>query len=114
MTRTSRSSKPTAALFGTQANTVFDSASAGVMTLSRFLVIHIFLGGIRLARRNDFGELTKPFFWNGEGVLKLKPRISNPDQQRGSIMWAIIINMIYRQSCEKYLADLVRHRHSWI
>jgi hypothetical protein len=29
-------------------------------------------------------------------------------------MWAIIINMIYRQSCEKYLADLVRHRHSWI
>jgi hypothetical protein len=29
-------------------------------------------------------------------------------------MWAIIINLIYGQACEKYLADLVRHRHSWI
>jgi hypothetical protein len=29
-------------------------------------------------------------------------------------MWAIIINLIYGQACEKYLAELARHRHSWI
>jgi hypothetical protein len=29
-------------------------------------------------------------------------------------MWAFIINLIYDQSCEKYLADLARHHHRWI
>jgi hypothetical protein len=29
-------------------------------------------------------------------------------------MWSLIINLVYEQSCEKYLADLARHRHGWI
>jgi hypothetical protein len=29
-------------------------------------------------------------------------------------MWSLIINLVYARSCEKYLADLARHRHSWI
>jgi hypothetical protein len=64
---------------------------------------------------------TKPFrrtgetvFWDTESVLKPTSLIKDPDQQRGSIMWAFIINLVYGQSCEKYLADLGRHRHSWI
>jgi hypothetical protein len=65
--------------------------------------------------------LTKPFWRAGEtnfpGCRK-RPETDiayqGPDQQRSSIMWAIIINLIYGQACEKYLADLVRHRHSWI
>jgi hypothetical protein len=40
--------------------------------------------------------------------------MKEPDQQRGSIMWAFIINLVYGQSCAKYLADLGRHRHCWI
>jgi hypothetical protein len=37
----------------------------------------------------------------------------DPDQQWGSIMWSLIINLVYARSCEKYLANLVRHRHAW-
>jgi hypothetical protein len=66
-------------------------------------------------------NLTKPFwradetvFWDSEGVLKPTWPINDPDQQWGSIMWAFIINLVYGPSCEKYLADLARHRHSWI
>jgi hypothetical protein len=29
-------------------------------------------------------------------------------------MWAFIIGLIYDQSCQKYLADVVRHQHRWI
>jgi hypothetical protein len=66
-------------------------------------------------------SLTKPFrrtgetvFWDHEGVLKPTSPIKDPDQQRGSIMWAFIINLVYGQSCAKYVADLGRHRHCWI
>ncbi len=66
-------------------------------------------------------DMAKPFwrageivFWDSEGVLKPKPPIKDLDQQWGSIMWAFIIDLVYGPSCEKYLADLARHRHSWI
>jgi hypothetical protein len=29
-------------------------------------------------------------------------------------MWAFIINLIYDQSCRKYLADVTRHQHRWM
>jgi hypothetical protein len=29
-------------------------------------------------------------------------------------MWAFIINLIYHQSCQKYLADVARHQHRWL
>jgi hypothetical protein len=35
-------------------------------------------------------------------------------KQRGSVMWTFIINLIYDQSCGKYLADVTRHQHRWI
>jgi len=28
-------------------------------------------------------------------------------------MWAFIISLIYEQSCEKYLADMLKHQHRW-
>jgi hypothetical protein len=37
-------------------------------------------------------------------------------KQRGSIMWAIIIRLIYRQACRKYLAAMRKQRaldHLW-
>jgi hypothetical protein len=65
--------------------------------------------------------LTKPFrpadetiFPINEDALKPRPLIKKPDQQRGSIMWSLIISLIYKQSCKKYLADLARHQHGWI
>jgi hypothetical protein len=65
--------------------------------------------------------MAKPFwrsrrnlFLDSEGILKSKPPIEDPDQQWGSIIWAFIIGLVYGPSCEKYLADLARHRHSWI
>jgi hypothetical protein len=29
-------------------------------------------------------------------------------------MWAFIINLVYDQSCENYLAAMSRHQHRWI
>jgi hypothetical protein len=29
-------------------------------------------------------------------------------------MWAFIISLVYEQSCQKYVADMVRHQHRWI
>jgi hypothetical protein len=29
-------------------------------------------------------------------------------------MWAFIINLVYHQSCKKYLAEVARHQHRWI
>jgi hypothetical protein len=34
-------------------------------------------------------------------------------QQRGSAMWALIINLIYEQACRNSLAGVTRHRHRW-
>jgi hypothetical protein len=66
-------------------------------------------------------RLTKSFWradetvsWDSESVVKPTWPIKDPDQQRGSIMWAFIIGLVYGRSCAKYLADLARHRHSWI
>jgi hypothetical protein len=63
--------------------------------------------------RSHFGEPAKPFFWDSEGVLKSKPPIEDPDQQWGSIMSAFIIGLVCGPSCEKYPADLARHRPCW-
>jgi hypothetical protein len=48
--------------------------------------------------------LTKPFSWSREDTGKRMAGITPADQQWGSIMWDIIINLIYHQSCRKYLA----------
>ena len=61
-----------------------------------------------------FWRADETVFWDGEGVLKPTSPMKEPDQQRGSIMWAFITNLVYGLSCEKYLADLARHRHYWI
>ena len=37
-----------------------------------------------------------------------------PIKQRGSVMWAFIINLVYDQSCEKYLAEASRQANLWI
>jgi hypothetical protein len=29
-------------------------------------------------------------------------------------MWSLIINLVYAQSCQKYLANLGRHRQGWL
>jgi hypothetical protein len=29
-------------------------------------------------------------------------------------MWALIISLVYDQSCQKYLAEVTRHQHRWI
>lgn len=29
-------------------------------------------------------------------------------------MWAFIINLIFDESCKKYLADVARHQHRWV
>jgi hypothetical protein len=34
--------------------------------------------------------------------------------QEGSIMWDIIINLIYHQSCRKYLAAARKQSELWI
>jgi hypothetical protein len=35
-------------------------------------------------------------------------------KQRGSVMWAFIINLIYKQSCSKHMADVARYQQRWI
>jgi hypothetical protein len=57
---------------------------------------------------------TKPFCGAHEGVRKPTSFINSLDQQRGSVMWAFIIDLIYHQSCQSYLTDLARHQHRWI
>lgn len=29
-------------------------------------------------------------------------------------MWAFIVSLIYHQSCQRYLAEMVRHQHRWM
>jgi hypothetical protein len=29
-------------------------------------------------------------------------------------MWALIISLVYQQSCQQYLADMLKHQHRWI
>jgi hypothetical protein len=29
-------------------------------------------------------------------------------------MWALIISLVYEQSCEQYLANMLKHQHRWI
>jgi hypothetical protein len=70
----------------------------------------------------DRNHLPKPF-WAAHEAFSGEPR-SRPEikpryqktaiKQRGSVMWAFIINLIYDQSCSKYLADVARHQHRWI
>jgi len=53
-----------------------------------------------------FGGRTKPFLRLGEDVLKPRsdPLIINAIKQRSSIMWNVIISLIYHRSCRNYLA----------
>jgi hypothetical protein len=57
---------------------------------------------------------TKPLSRSNEAGLKQTQDTVDHDQQRSSIMWALIMSLIYEQSCEKYLADLLKHQHRWI
>jgi hypothetical protein len=57
---------------------------------------------------------TKPFSRPDEADLKQTQDSVHPDQQRSSIMWALIISLVYEQSCERYLADMLKHQHRWI
>jgi len=57
---------------------------------------------------------TKPDNPLDETVLKPNRLINLVGQQRGSAMWAIIINLIYQQTCRSCLASMARHQHRWI
>ena len=56
----------------------------------------------------------KPFSRADEAELKQTRDTVHPDQQRSSIMWALIIDLVYGQCCERYLADMLKHQHRWI
>jgi len=64
--------------------------------------------------RSHFGEPTKPFFgvakasWNRHRLSRNPINNEVRSCRHSSPTW------FYRTSCEKYLADLARHRHSWI
>jgi hypothetical protein len=57
---------------------------------------------------------TKPFSARHEGGLKQSSAIPALIKQRGSVMWSFIIDLVYHQSCRKYLAEVVRHQHRWL
>jgi hypothetical protein len=62
--------------------------------------------------RNGPAIVTKPFFGSLEDVRKQACDRLEPDQQRGSIMWAIF-NMLYRQYCRACLAEFRKyHLHT--
>jgi hypothetical protein len=42
-----------------------------------------------------FWQADEAVFWDSEGVLKPTSPIKEPDQQRGSIMWAFITKLVY-------------------
>jgi hypothetical protein len=64
---------------------------------------------------NRFARRTKLFREAREVAAKQSPDNKDPRSNNGgSIMWAFIINLIYDQSCRKYLADVTRHQHRWI
>jgi hypothetical protein len=56
-------------------------------------------------RRNNLEILTKPFSGSHEDARKQARGILSPDQQWGSIMWAII-NILYRQYCRARLVEI--------
>jgi hypothetical protein len=56
----------------------------------------------------------KPFSTRHEGILKQSSAIPTSLKQRGSVMWTLIISLVYDQSCRKYLAEVVQHQHRWL
>jgi hypothetical protein len=56
----------------------------------------------------------KPFPRGDEGSLKQRLAKVHPDQTTGLAMWSFIINLVYDQSCEKYLAEASRQANLWI
>jgi hypothetical protein len=59
---------------------------------------------------NPVAGLTKPFSIADEAGRKQRSAPIIAIQQRGSIMWDIIISLIYHQSCKRCLADIRKHR----
>jgi len=45
-----------------------------------------------------------------EDTLKRSPDITPPVKQRGSIMLAFILSLIYQHSCRKYLAAVRKYQ----
>jgi hypothetical protein len=55
----------------------------------------------------QFGCPEKPFSGFAENVPKLRGAINAPRiKQRGSIMWALIMSLVYQQSCKNYLTGI--------
>jgi hypothetical protein len=48
---------------------------------------------------------TKSFSRSGEYTLKRTDGLMIPRQNEGGAMWNVIINLIYEQSCERYLSE---------
>jgi hypothetical protein len=59
------------------------------------------------------GSLTKPFSRGQETGLKQRSGPLISIQQRGSIMWDIIISLFYRQICRTSLSAIRMQNHLW-
>jgi len=64
--------------------------------------------------RNQFDNLAKPFRWLDEDVPKPSSARTTSIKQRGSVMWTLIISLVYEQSCKKYLTEMATHQNRWI
>jgi hypothetical protein len=58
--------------------------------------------------------LTKPFSKGHETGLKQRYGPLTSIQQRGSIMWDIIISLFYRQICRTSLSAIRKQNHLWV
>jgi len=66
-------------------------------------------------------EATKQFPGTDEAIFPTRDDsqkqisdMNSLDQQRGLIMWDIIISLIYHQSCRNYLAAARKQRELWV
>jgi hypothetical protein len=71
----------------------------------------------RAKTTKPFRRAEKPFSWSHEETGKRMAGIKDSRiKQWGSIMWDIIISLIYRQSCRNYLAAVRKQSapgHLW-
>jgi hypothetical protein len=69
---------------------------------------------VRHPLTKPFCAAAKPDRRTDEAVLKPNRRIGGFGQQRGTAMWATIINQIYHLACRNCLASMARHQRRWI
>jgi hypothetical protein len=66
-------------------------------------------GFIREPPTKQFRSPAKPFFRFHDNPLKPGPRYQEGGStSEGLVMWEIIIDLFYRQSCKKHLTDMRR------